>query len=67
MAILASGHKLVRCGIDGAISGVVTDETLSGNGTSGKPLGALLEDVIFDDSITESSTDFGHYTVPLQN
>jgi hypothetical protein len=59
MAILASGHKLVRCGIDGAISGVVTDETLSGNGTSGKPLGALLEDVIFDDSITESSTDFG--------
>lgn len=59
MAILASGHKLVRCGIDGAISGVVTDETLSGNGTSGKPLGALLEDVLFDDSITESSTDFG--------
>lgn len=59
MAILASGHKLVRCGIDGAISGVVTDETLSGNGTSGEPLGALLENVIFDDSITESSTDFG--------
>lgn len=59
MAILASGHKLVKCGIDGAISGVVTDETLSGNGTTAEPLGALLENVIFDDSITESSTDLG--------
>lgn len=57
MAVLASGHKLVKCGADGAISGVVHDETLSGNGTSAEPLGALLENVIFDDSIFETDED----------
>ena len=70
MAILASGHKLVRCGIDGAISGVVTDETLSGNGTSAAPLGVVVggqgdEEVnqyVYDNSATIDEVNTSYQT-----